>query len=79
VGLALFVWMWAALARELIGALRDTPPRRWCAILGFALIAGYVVKNLTDDFHVRHVALLAWSLAGALLALTRTPRSTSPP
>ncbi len=79
VGLALFLWMWAAMARELAGALRDAPPRRWVAIVGFALIAGYTVKNVTDDFHVRHIALLAWSLAGALIALARAPRSTGRP
>lgn len=79
VGLALFLWMWGAMARELVGRLREAPPARRLAILGFSLLAGYTVKNLTDDFHVRHIALLAWSLAGALIALARTPRSTGRP
>ncbi len=34
---------------------------------GLALIAGIVLKNLTDDFFVRQNALLFWSLAGAAL------------
>ncbi len=79
VGLALFLWMWGAMARELVGLMRAAPPRRWLAILGFALLAGYTVKNVTDDFHVRHIALLAYSLAGALIALARAPRSTGRP
>jgi hypothetical protein len=32
---------------------------------GLALVAGVVVKNLTDDFFVRQSALLFWSLVGA--------------
>ena len=32
---------------------------------GLALVAGVVVKNLTDDFFVRQNALLFWSLVGA--------------
>jgi len=34
---------------------------------GLALVAGVVVKNLTDDFFVRQNALLFWSLTGAAL------------
>jgi O-antigen ligase len=32
---------------------------------GLALVAGVVIKNLTDDFFVRQNALLFWSLVGA--------------
>ena len=40
---------------------------------GLALVAGVIVKNLTDDFLVRQNALLFWSLAGAALgAAART-------
>lgn len=69
VGLALFVWTWAAIVRTLSSALAEASPRRWSAVLGLALIVGYTAKNMTDDFHVRHIALLVWSLAGALVAL----------
>jgi hypothetical protein len=30
------------------------------------VIAGYVVKNLTDDFFHRHNALLFWAIQAAL-------------
>lgn len=72
VGLALFLWVWGAIARELAHAVRAPPPWRWCAVLGVALLVGLVLKNATDDFFVRHVNLLAWSLAGAILGLLRS-------
>jgi O-antigen ligase len=71
VGLALFIWTWAAMARELARALRSPAPWRWGAVLGITLLAGFTLKNFTDDFFVRHVALLGWSLAGALLGMLR--------
>ena len=39
--------------------------------LGITLLMGFAVKNLTDDFLVRHLALLAWALLGALLGTLR--------
>lgn len=71
VGVALFAWMWFAIVRELVHGLAAPPPLRWSAALGITLLAGFALKNTTDDFFVRHVALLAWSLVGALLALRR--------
>jgi O-antigen ligase len=55
----------------------------WNAALGaagLALVAGVVVKNLTDDFLVRQNALLFWSLAGAALgaAAQRPSRRPAP-
>lgn len=37
---------------------------------GLALVVGVVAKNMTDDFFVRHNALLFWSLTGAALGTT---------
>jgi len=34
---------------------------------GLAIITGMVMKNMTDDFFVRHQALLFWSICGMLL------------
>jgi len=83
IGLALFVWTWAALLREMARGLRAPPPARWCAALGITIAIGFALKNMTDDAFVRHVALLAWALMGALLgALRAAPapaaRSTPP-
>ena len=71
VGLAVFVAMLLALAREYRGYLRrpDIAP---LGILGLTLIAGFVVKNLTDDFMHRHNALVFWALNGALIGLGRS-------
>jgi len=40
-------------------------------MLGLALLAGFVVKNLTDDFLHRHNALVFWSLNAMLLGFAR--------
>jgi O-antigen ligase len=70
VGLAVFVALLLALAREYRGYLRraDIAP---LGVLGLSLLAGFVVKNLTDDFMHRHNALVFWALNGALLGLAR--------
>jgi hypothetical protein len=71
VGLALFLWVWGAFAREFAAALHATAPLRWAAVIGIALLVGLALKNFTDDFFVRHIALAAWALAGALAGLAR--------
>jgi O-antigen ligase len=70
VGLALILAMLAALAREYRGYLRDARLAP-LGVIGLALIAGFVVKNLTDDFFYRHNALVFWALNGMLLGLGR--------
>ncbi len=77
-GFALFAWMVAALVREMAAGLRAGPSHRLAATLGLVLVAGFAIRNQTDDFLVRHNALLAFSLAGAVLgALRRAPVPTS--
>jgi O-antigen ligase len=70
VGLAIFVVILLLLAREHARALRQ---RETCVygILGFAILAGFVAKNLTDDFFYRHNGLVFWALMGAMLGLAR--------
>lgn len=79
VGLAFFVWMIVALVREMVVGLGAGPPRNLVAALGLVLGAGFAVRNMTDDFLVRHNALLACSLAGAVLGALRPDASSSPP
>ena len=43
-------------------------------VLGLTLLAGFVVKNLTDDFMYRHNALVFWALNGMLLGLGSAAR-----
>lgn len=77
VGLALFSWMVASLVQEMAAGLANGAPRRYAAMLGLVLVAGFALRNMVDDFHVRHGAMLAWALAGAVLgALRATSAST---
>ena len=78
VGLALFAWMAGALVREMAAGLGAGPPRRYAATLGLVLVAGFAIRNMTDDFLVRHNALLAWSLAGAVLGALRPTSARTP-
>jgi O-antigen ligase len=74
VGLAAFVALLFALAREYRGLLADARLAP-LGIIGLALIAGFVVKNLTDDFYYRHNGLVFWAINGALLGLAHSARS----
>jgi hypothetical protein len=78
VGLALFAWMVAALAREMASGLASGAPRRFVAALGLVLMAGFAIRNMTDDFLVRHTAMLAWALAGAVLGALRPTSARTP-
>jgi O-antigen ligase len=72
-GLAIFVALMAALVREYRGFLRD-PVAAPLGVIGIMVIAGFLVKNLTDDFFYRHNALIFWSLNGMLLGFGRLAR-----
>jgi O-antigen ligase len=74
IGLGLFVAVLAALAWEYRRYLRD-PRLASFGVLGLTLLAGFVVKNLTDDFLHRHNGVLFWALNAMLLGLARWPRS----
>ncbi len=68
VGLAAFVFLLASMARRYVGFLRR-PEVAPLGIIGLALIAGFLVKCLTDDFLHRHNGLVFWAVNGMLLAL----------
>jgi len=78
VGLAVFLALLAALAREYRGYLRDARLAP-LGVFGLAMLAGFVVKNLTDDFFFRHNALVFWALNGMLLGLARATPPRPPP
>jgi O-antigen ligase len=68
-GLMLFLFLLAALLREGWRAAREASD--FHAACGFALIAvvaGMLVRNMTDTLFVRQNALLFWGVAGTLLA-----------
>ena len=69
IGLALFVaalaaaaWRFAGYARSRDDALALT------GIAGLAILAGVVVKNLTDDFFYRTNARFLWTMLALLVA-----------
>lgn len=69
-GLALVVAMLAALGWEYRGYLRDERLAP-LGVIGLAIVAGFAVKNLTDDFFYRHNALVFWALNGMLIGFGR--------
>jgi hypothetical protein len=71
VGLAAFVILLVGLARRYRAMLRD-PALAPLGMLGLALLAGFLVKNLTDDFLHRHNALVFWAFNAMLLGLACT-------
>lgn len=73
VGLAAFLAIWVGLAREHLRALRE-PALAPLGVIGLTMLAGYAVKNLTDDFFYRHNGLVFWALNGLLLGLARAVR-----
>lgn len=65
-GMAAFLALWLALAAALLRAHRTPGARLWTGA-ALAMCAGVFVKNMTDDFFMRDLALLFWLLAGAAL------------
>lgn len=72
-GFAIFAALLIALGREYRHFLAD-PRLAPLGIMGLAVLAGFIVKNLTDDFLYRHNALLFWAVNGMLLGLARNAR-----
>ena len=70
-GLAAFVYLLGSIVVAFLRVARsDDPDTAAVGAAGLALVAGVVVKNLTDDFFVRQNALLFWALVGAGLGAT---------
>jgi O-antigen ligase len=68
VGLAILVAMFATLALAYRRLLAH-PSTRFIGAIGLAVLAAFIVKNLTDDFFVRQNALVFWAVNGMLLGL----------
>jgi O-antigen ligase len=74
VGLAVFAALLLSMARHYWRFLAD-PAVAPLGIIGLTVIAGFLVKNLTDDFLHRHNALVFWALNGMLLGLGARARA----
>jgi O-antigen ligase len=69
IGLAIFTGMLAALAWRYVRYVRSRDDiLALMGVIGLALMAGFVVKNLTDDFFYRSNAKVFWALTAVLLA-----------
>jgi O-antigen ligase len=67
VGLGLFVAVLAAFGTTCVRYVRSRDDRLACVgVVGLSLLAGFVVKNLTDDFMFRSNAKEFWSLLAIL-------------
>jgi O-antigen ligase len=78
IGLALFVALLWQLAAEYAGYLRRAEVAS-LGMIGLMVLAGFVVKCLTDDFLHRHNGLVFWALNAMLLGLGRGAPELTPP
>jgi O-antigen ligase len=77
-GLALFLLLLAVLLREAWRAARDADDMRAaCGMALTAVVAGMLIRNMTDTLFVRQNALLFWGAVGTLLGLAARPRTRS--
>jgi O-antigen ligase len=82
VGVALFVAMLGAMAATFVRYVRARDDiLAFLGVVGLSLLAGFVVKNLTDDFFFRSNAKELWALLAILIGLgTRiAARDAAPP
>ena len=67
-GVAAFALLMTALAMGFLAAGRREGGAP-LAIVGLAMLAGYLTKSMTDDFFFRPNSLVFWAIAGMLLGL----------
>jgi O-antigen ligase len=72
-GLAAFVALLATLAMA-FARLNEREGGLALAVVGLATLAGFLAKNLTDDFFERPHTLVFWAIAGMLLGAGRRLR-----
>jgi O-antigen ligase len=70
VGLAAFVALLSTLALA-FARLTEREGGLALAVVGLATLAGFLAKNLTDDFFERPHSLVFWAIAGMLLGVGR--------
>ena len=79
-GLAAFVALLAALTVRYVQFLRSSDDAlAFLGIIGIALVAGFVTKNLTDDFLLRSNGKEFWILNAALLGFGMRRRNATVP
>jgi O-antigen ligase len=78
IGAAAFIALIAALGAA-FWRLRTQGDAVVIAICGLAMLAGYLAKNLTDDFFHRPNSLVFWAVNGMLLGLASRPSAWESP
>ena len=83
-GVLLLGWLLGAIGATGLRLARNADPfARSCGAALAAVVAGMIVRNLTDDVWVRQSALLFWAVVGTLAALglraAREPSASAPP
>lgn len=71
-GMLAFLLLWAALAREFLTHSGGGAPRFALSVAALATVAAVFMKNMTDDFFVRDMALTFWVLMGFYVGALRT-------
>ncbi|HXC41849.1 MAG TPA: O-antigen ligase family protein [Burkholderiales bacterium] len=71
-GMLVLLLVFAALLREFWRLCAQSGPsasstQRVIGAAGFAMVAGVMARNMTNDFFMRDMSLLFWSLSGLLL------------
>ncbi|MEI6737911.1 MAG: O-antigen ligase family protein [Pseudomonadota bacterium] len=75
IGALTLLLLFAALSRTFWAAPTRSEFSRAIATCGLILVAGFFLRNMTDDFFSRHAVLLFGALVGMLLAVMRWPAS----
>lgn len=71
-GVLVLVLLLAAIGRQFWRLYRsEDATASLLGIAGIAMLAGFIGKNMTDDFFVRHNALIFWSVVGMSLGYGR--------
>jgi O-antigen ligase len=78
IGIVAFGALIAALAAA-FWRLRARGDAMLIALCGLAMLAGYLAKNLTDDFFHRPNSLVFWAVNGMLLGLASRPSAWESP
>ena len=80
-GILAFLFLWYALLRAFTRYLADAPDKRLIAIAGISTLTIIFMKNMTDDFFLRDMALWFWLVNGILLGSlqNRASHAARPP
>ena len=74
-GMLTFLFLWLALAHEMLRHTRKSAAHASLAVAGLSIIGAVFVKNMTDDLFVRDTALMFWLVMGLLIGVLRSAQA----